>query len=280
LRRYKAAISTGIQARQQQCANDDAVRQFSDDFVRAFDLIPRRAADCSTVRKHTRGRSSATVTLKRRCLLAGPLLPQGTPKVLFVRRVHYLAHPRHNGQIVRRLENEDEIFEALQAAAPAAGFEVLNGLFSAMSVGEQVAMVQAACVVAGAHGAGLSHVLFSPPGAHMLELRPPSFQRPHFIAYAKWAGALHHDWVLGTSTPAPAEVVARVQAVVEAAAGSSTARTKVLPRARVKRAKLPTALNRHEERAKWHPQPEGGVVAEPPPPEDAGQEGAQPAGLE
>lgn len=150
-----------------------------------------------------------------------PYSLQPKPRVLFVRRVHYVAHPRHNGQIVRRLDNEDAIFDYLRdkAAQPDAAFTLVNGLFSGMTVPEQVALIQDACVIMGAHGAGLSHVLFAPQGAHMLELRPPAFQRPHFIAYAQWAGVTHHDWALFTSAPEPAEVLTRLQRVLDIAAG-------------------------------------------------------------
>jgi capsular polysaccharide biosynthesis protein len=105
-----------------------------------------------------------------------------------------------------------------------AGVTILNGVFSSMTMKEQVAMSQTACVMAGAHGAGLSHVLFSPPGVHMLELQPPAFRRPHFISYAFWAGSHHHMWMLETSTPGVHSVVSRVletasHAAVESRAG-------------------------------------------------------------
>lgn len=139
--------------------------------------------------------------------------------MLFVRRVHYVAHPRHNGQIVRRLDNEDALYDHLAAAAaqPDAKFTLVNGLFSEWSVGQQVAAVQNACIVMGAHGAGLSHILFAAPHTHMFELRPPAFMRPHFIAYSQWAGAVHHDWPLTTNTPSPAEVLTRLLNVVKEA---------------------------------------------------------------
>lgn len=140
--------------------------------------------------------------------------------VLFVRRVHYLAHPRHNGKIVRRLDNEDEIVQALetQTAGGEAGVSLLNGLFSSMTMKEQVEMAQAACVMSGAHGAGLSHILFAPPGVHMLELQPPAFRRPHFVSYSYWTGAHHHNWLLDSSTPDVHQVVARVLETAQHAA--------------------------------------------------------------
>lgn len=189
---YQSALSMGLQPLMHSCGNSAHVRQFSNDMVRGLGLLPRATAMCH--------------------------LPS-TP-VLFVRRTHYLAHPRHDGKIVRRLDNEDDIMDALvgHAANADAGVRVLNGLFSGMTLRQQVEMAQDACVMVGAHGAGLTHILFSPPGVHMLELQPPAFQRPHFISYSMWAGSHSHIWPLSTSTPNPSEVVARIQQTVAAAA--------------------------------------------------------------
>ncbi len=137
---------------------------------------------------------------------------QDTTKILFVRRVHYLAHPRHNGQVVRRLDNEDAIVTALEQAVaePDSGMALLNGVFSSMTMRQQVEMAQQSCLIVGAHGAGLTHILFAPPGVHMLELQPPAFQRPHFISYTFWAGSHHHLWALESSNPAVHSVLNRV----------------------------------------------------------------------
>jgi glycoprotein 2-beta-D-xylosyltransferase len=168
-----------------QCHGQPHVRQFGDDMVRGLGLAPRRVSTC--------GDDDATRTL-------------------FVRRVHYLAHPRHNGKVVRRLDNEDEIWAALKAQAEGggAGVALLNGVFSSLGMKQQVELAQAACVVVGAHGAGLSHVLFAPPEVHVLELQTPGFGRPHFIAFAGWAGSHHHVWALDTSSPSVHTVVSRV----------------------------------------------------------------------
>jgi capsular polysaccharide biosynthesis protein len=82
--------------------------------------------------------------------------------------------------------------------------------FLSLLLPPQVAAAQSSCLIAGAHGAGLTHVLFAPPGVRLLEIRPPAFQRPHFIAYAFWAGAHHDDWRISTSAPPPDDVVVRV----------------------------------------------------------------------
>jgi glycoprotein 2-beta-D-xylosyltransferase len=181
---YQAALGVGFTARVGQCHAQPHVRQFGDDMVRGLGLAPARVSSCG-----------ADVTA-----------------ALFVRRVHYLAHPRHNGKVVRRLDNEDEIWGALKAQAEGggAGVELLNGLFSSLSMRQQVALAQRACVIVGAHGAGLSHVLFAPPEVHVLELQTPGFNRPHFIGYAGWAGSHHHVWALDTSAPSVHTVVSRV----------------------------------------------------------------------
>lgn len=171
------------------------MRQFGYDFVRALGLSPRRSAACG----------------------------ESPTPVLFVRRVNYKAHPRHDGQIVRRLDNEDAIFAALEARSAAGDIRLLNGLFSAMSLLEQVQMAQEACVMVGAHGAGLSHILFAPDGEHVLELQTPSYTRPHFIAYTYWANSDHDAWHLLSSTPDVATVVARVLATAAKAAGTDVA---------------------------------------------------------
>jgi glycoprotein 2-beta-D-xylosyltransferase len=196
---YSAAISAGIQPKQQQCRTDPHVRRFSDDFVRGLGIAPRAHSTC--------GGHGADGSVPA----AGGGAPAAT-KVVFVQRTHYLAHPRHNGKIVRRLDNEDEIVQSLAAAAAGgdAGVTLLRGVFSEMTLREQVRVAQEACVMAGAHGAGLSHVLFAPPGVHVLELQPPAFARPHFIAYAYWSGAHHHNWPLESSTPNVHGVVTRV----------------------------------------------------------------------
>ena len=181
---YQAALSVGFTQRVGACRGQAHVRQFGDDMVRGLGITPRTTATC-----------------------AAPLT-----KTLFVRRVHYLAHPRHNGKVVRRLDNEDEIWGALKAQAEGggAGVEMANGLFSSLTMRQQVVLAQDACVMVGAHGAGLSHILFAPPEVHMLELQTPGFARPHFIAYAGWAGSHHHVWGLDTSSPNVHTVVSRV----------------------------------------------------------------------
>ena len=175
----------GIIPKQNECRGSGHVRQFGDDMVRGLALPPPRA------------RSSCS---------------EDVPRTLFVRRVHYLVHPRHDGKVVRRLENEDAIWDALEAqsAGGESGVKVVNGVLSSLSMRRQVALAQDACVIVGAHGAGLSHILFAPPEVHLLEIQTPGFNRPHFIGYTAWAGSHHHLWALPSSSPDVHSVVSRV----------------------------------------------------------------------
>lgn len=59
---------------------------------------------------------------------------------------------------------------------------ILEGDFAKMSMTEQLEMMHKSCMVVAAHGAGLTHVLFMPPGSKVLEVRTPAFKRHHFMA--------------------------------------------------------------------------------------------------
>ena len=190
---YVSAISVGITTRQQECRTNPYIRAFSDDFVLGLGITPRKTSTCAN---------------------------DGPAKVVFVQRTVSLSHP---SKLVRRLDNEDEIMKTLHAQINKDGSKVtlLQGDYAGMSITEQVKSVQDACVIAGAHGAGLSHVLFAPPEVHMLEIQPPLFTRPHFIAYSFWSGANHHTWTIESSAPSVQKVVSKVietakQAVAEA----------------------------------------------------------------
>ena len=61
--------------------------------------------------------------------------------------------------------------------------DVVEGRFAHMSFKEQLEAVSRSCALVGAHGAGMTHVLFLPIDARVLELRTPGYHRHHFQAY-------------------------------------------------------------------------------------------------
>ncbi len=151
-------------------------------------------------------------------------------KVLFVRRENYKAHPRQRGAIVQRLANEAEVYAALLATAstlqmqhPGVTVSVVSGKFSRMSLRQQMQHAHDACVIVGAHGAGLSHVLFARQGVHVLEVVTPGFSRPHFRAFALWAGAHYTAVKVKTSSPEPRLITDHVRDILSAKAHATVA---------------------------------------------------------
>ena len=69
----------------------------------------------------------------------------------------------------------------------------------------------------GAHGAGLTHALFLPPGGGVVELQPPGFSLPHFRVYAGLTGAAYAARSVARDPP-PEDVVAAVASAAAAAA--------------------------------------------------------------
>lgn len=87
----------------------------------------------------------------------------------------------------RRLENEDEIWPALEAR----GFEKV--FLEDISFPEQVALMQEARAVVAPHGAGLTNMMFCPEGTLIAEIASLGFPNPNFYAVA---AAMGHDYVL------------------------------------------------------------------------------------
>ena len=71
------------------------------------------------------------------------------------------------------------------------GFERIE--LSRYSPSEQIALFTNCAAVAGPHGAGLAHVAFCPPGAHVFELFPDGRRQPVYHRLAGLAGA-HYHW--------------------------------------------------------------------------------------
>ena len=88
----------------------------------------------------------------------------------------------------RRLLNEEEVWPLLRQA----GFERV--CLEDLSFAEQVALMRRTAVLAAPHGAGLTNMLFCPPGAHIIEIADLSFPNPNFYALA--SALNHHYWLV------------------------------------------------------------------------------------
>jgi hypothetical protein len=82
----------------------------------------------------------------------------------------------------RRILNES----AFEPALTRNGFETV--LPGTMALEEQVPLFSQASVICGAHGAGLTNMLFAPPGAHIIEILPDDRQMATYLLLAKSAG--------------------------------------------------------------------------------------------
>lgn len=83
----------------------------------------------------------------------------------------------------RRLLDEDAVIEVVAAA----GFEVVEP--GKLSVAEQMAIFAEASHIIGPHGAGLTNILFAPPGAVLLELQMDAYVQ---WSFRRLAGLLGH----------------------------------------------------------------------------------------
>lgn len=92
----------------------------------------------------------------------------------------------------RRLTNEDEIWPLLADA----GFE--RTVMEDLSFDDQVRLMRETAVLFAPHGAGLTNMLFCPPGAQVVEVADLSFPNPNFYATA---AALGHDYWLLPADP-------------------------------------------------------------------------------
>ncbi len=112
-----------------------------------------------------------------------------------------IAHQKKTRLYVARthrgLANDAELWAALAARS----FERLEPA----TLEDNVRRFAEAAIIVGPHGAGLSNVIFAPPGAHLLEIIPGDRPFPYFYSAASAAG-LSYSAVLATPlTPAGQE---------------------------------------------------------------------------
>lgn len=145
------------------------------------------------------------------------VMPESGHNVLFVRREDYLAHPRHRGKVESRLSNEQQVFDSIQSWASShlhCKVNVINGLFAHMPMKQQVEAIQAASVIIGAHGAGLTHIVSALPQTVILEIISAEYRRPHFRLIAQWKGLEYHAINLLGSYAAPSVVVDKLGSIM------------------------------------------------------------------
>ena len=115
--------------------------------------------------------------------------------VLFLWRRDYLAHPRNpSGKVSRKVKNENELISAVTDLLP--GHDIKGIQIDKLSMKMQLQVISETDILIGMHGAGLSHTLFLPPHAGLVELYPtywPTANR-HFRAIAGWRHLHYSVW--------------------------------------------------------------------------------------
>lgn len=88
----------------------------------------------------------------------------------------------------RKILNEEALWEVLEAR----GFDRV--FMEDLSFAEQVALMQRCAIVVAPHGAGLTNMMFCPPGTDIVELADPTYPNPNFYALA--SAMDHRFWLL------------------------------------------------------------------------------------
>ncbi len=108
------------------------------------------------------------------------------PRKLFVSR---------DDAIGRRIMNESELMGVLGPA----GYERVT--LAGRSLAEQVALFSRATHIVGAHGAGLTNIVFAPHGARLLEIFPASYGTPAYWVLAGGQGFSYATYVAADIVP-------------------------------------------------------------------------------
>lgn len=116
--------------------------------------------------------------------------------VLFIWRRNYVAHPRNPGGFVKRkIRNEAKLISYVRRKMPEVA-RVRGVQIDVLPMRDQLRFVVNADILVGVHGAGLTHALFLPSGAGLLELSPNEMwsASEHFEAIAAWRKLVYLRW--------------------------------------------------------------------------------------
>lgn len=139
-----------------------------------------------------------TFVLSRHNLSSGHLLNCRQIRITFILRRNMVYHPRNvEGNVGRKIFNEAEIVEALKGKFPNASVQTV--IMESYPMKLQLDISSSTDIWIGMHGAGMSHVVFLPKHAGILELFSKDFKsgRPWFNCFhkiAKWRNMTYESW--------------------------------------------------------------------------------------
>jgi len=118
------------------------------------------------------------------------------PRVLFLWRQNYLSHPRNPaGKVSRKISNEVELLHYVSLNMPEATVDAVQ--IDKLNMQQQLQRISDTDVLVGMHGAGLSHAVFLPHWAAVIELVPRywSAESNQFRKIAEWRNLVYERWV-------------------------------------------------------------------------------------
>ena len=134
------------------------------------------------------------------------------PRILFLWRRNYVSHPRNPlGKVSRKISNEAELLHYVSSNMPAAS---VNGIqIDKLNMQQQLQHIVDTDVLVGMHGAGLSHAIFLPHWAAVVELVPHywSAESNQFKMIAAWRNLTYERWVNNDPRTELAHLSTRVQ---------------------------------------------------------------------
>ncbi|XP_045194951.1 uncharacterized protein LOC123550584 [Mercenaria mercenaria] len=114
--------------------------------------------------------------------------------VTIVLRRNYVAHARNpSGRVGRKIFNEQELLKNVSKALK--GHTVTGIQLDLLPIDKQIRLASRTDILVGMHGAGLSHVLFVPIHACLIELFPITHSTlSHFEFIARWRKIKYAKW--------------------------------------------------------------------------------------
>lgn len=138
------------------------------------------------------------------------------PRILFLWRRNYISHPRNPaGKLSRKISNEMELLRYVSTSMPEATVDAIQ--IDKLNMQQQLQSIVDTDILVGMHGAGLSHVMFLPHWAAVVELVPHywSAESNQFKNIALWRNLVYERWVnndprneiVGLSTYVPPYII-------------------------------------------------------------------------
>ena len=116
--------------------------------------------------------------------------------LLFLWRRNYLAHPRNpSGQVSRKIKNEEQLVKYVSENFMNVNVKAYQ--LDQFNMSMQLAIISKIDILAGMHGAGLTHSMFLPKHAGLIEFYPKYWSSSNlaFKAIARFRNLHYERWV-------------------------------------------------------------------------------------